>query len=64
MTVLAGGAEVDSTYASIAAFGSRIWFGDILRMHNDDLFRNFASSIGAVELQDECHGHGEAGCIF
>jgi hypothetical protein len=26
---------------------------------NTDLFRNFARSIGAVALQDECHGHGE-----
>jgi hypothetical protein len=26
---------------------------------NTDLFRNFAKSIGAVALQDECHGHGE-----
>ncbi len=35
MSVLAGGAEVTNTYASIAAFGSGIWFGDILRRHND-----------------------------
>jgi hypothetical protein len=35
MSVLAGGAEVDNTFASIAAFGSGIWFGDILRRHND-----------------------------
>ena len=27
---------------------------------NTDLFRNFAKSIGAVALQDECHGHGES----
>ncbi len=36
MSALAGGAEVDSSYASIAAFGNRTWFGDILRRHNDD----------------------------
>jgi hypothetical protein len=27
---------------------------------NADLLRNFAKSIGAVALQDECHGHGES----
>ncbi len=27
---------------------------------NTDLFRNLAKSIGAVALQDECHGQGEA----
>ena len=27
---------------------------------NTDLFRNFAKSIGAVALQDECHGHCES----
>ncbi len=27
---------------------------------NTDLFRNFAKSIGAVALEDECHGHGES----
>jgi hypothetical protein len=36
MSYLAGGAQVTNTFASIAAFGSRIWFGDILRRHNDD----------------------------
>ena len=35
MSVLAGGAEVTNTYASIEAFSSGIWFGDILRQHND-----------------------------
>ncbi len=36
MVHLACGAHVTSSYASIAAFGSGIWFGDILRRHNDD----------------------------
>jgi hypothetical protein len=36
MAHLTGGAHVTNTYASIAAFGSGIWFGDILRRHNDD----------------------------
>jgi hypothetical protein len=27
---------------------------------NTNLFRNLAKSIGAVALQDECHGHGES----
>ncbi len=27
---------------------------------NTDLFRNFAKSIGAFALQDECHCHGES----
>jgi len=36
MAHLAGGAHVTSSYASIAAFGSGIWFGDILRKHNDE----------------------------
>jgi hypothetical protein len=38
MSVLAGGAEVTNTYASIAAIGSSIWFGDILRWHNDEAY--------------------------
>ncbi len=36
MAHLAGVAHVTSAYASIAAFGSGILFGDILRHHNDD----------------------------
>ncbi len=30
------------------------------KLDNTDLFRDFAKSIGAVALQDECHGHGES----
>jgi hypothetical protein len=36
MSVLAGGTEVGSSYASITAYGNRLWFGDIHRRHNDD----------------------------
>jgi hypothetical protein len=31
---------------------------------NTDLFRNFAKSIVAVALQDECHGHGESNLSY
>ena len=33
---LTDGVEVTNSYASIAALGDRLWFGDILRRHNDD----------------------------
>jgi hypothetical protein len=36
MAHLAGGAHVTNADASMAAFGSGIWFGNILRRHNDD----------------------------
>ena len=32
---MTGGIKVTSSYSSIAALGDRIWFGDILRRHND-----------------------------
>ena len=32
---ITGGVDVTSSYSSIAALGNRIWFGDILRRHND-----------------------------
>jgi len=32
--VMAGGVEVDNSFASHAALGERLWFGDIMRKHN------------------------------
>jgi hypothetical protein len=33
---LTEGAEVTNSYASMATLGDRLWFGDIMRRHNDD----------------------------
>jgi hypothetical protein len=36
LSSLTEGVEVTNSYASIAALGDRLWFGDIIRRHNDD----------------------------
>ncbi len=33
---LCHGIEINDTYASIAKLGDALWFGDVLRKHNDD----------------------------
>ena len=36
LSSLTEGVQVRNSYASIAALGDRLWFGDIIRRHNDD----------------------------